>query len=455
MNPHGWLYLTDAEGNPVELINHARTIAYLNNPALGLGQSLQFVRQAGDGCAAYRANPRSTSWANLNLLTPSTGDTAPWYSASAPSSADGLGFWIEEWSGLDGRHHVRSAVDKGQRPGGGYYGPISHQARVWKLNVLLFARTEAGMRHLFRWLEGALLQACDQGGSNTVWVREICPTGVDVEEGLAQAREVVLLEGPTLEADPIPDARCVIKRASFTLGIGDPCLYGVPRQVTSEANTWSYGFTIETTLPDSRAAAWASLLAPCARPQSLFGGSPVTFTPALPWATPSPRVLITSDAVYDTGSTTANLRRTVPPLSIYVTTDRTATHVLPYQQGVVDDVACDADLVARVDLTEFPSGAELEVDFATRQVRYRDKVAGGPLAPWENGWAFVADRALFAYRWNIPQGCPGNSYVTVRPTYTARIVGAQPDYPTPDGGTATWTTAWTTTVSVIDRYGCV
>ena len=51
-------------------------------------------------------------------------DSAPWYNAAYPESADALGFYVEEWTGLDDRHVVRPSSNWGGAGGGEALGAL-------------------------------------------------------------------------------------------------------------------------------------------------------------------------------------------------------------------------------------------------------------------------------------------------------------------------------------------
>lgn len=477
MTLHGWVYAQDAQGNPVEIINHARTLAYLRR--VGIPGLVTTIFDDDAGCAGLAYNPYweegdpSVPWQPYTFLTPSTGDTAPWYDGTA-ASGEALGCWVEEWTGLDGSHHTRPVTQRGLRPGGAWIGSQYHKERVMKVNMLLFASTERGMRHLFRWFESTLLNARDYSGLMNWWLREHCPTATTspsaLEEGLMLVRGVALLEGPTFEADPMSDARCVVRRVSFTVAVSDPCLYGVPRGEDTEVVSWTPSLRYYLSA-DSTVTEIDHPLRPRTNPTGLTGGSVVSAAVAQTWATPSPRVLITSDAVYDTpptgftpGTTTPTYtdgvyqRLLVPQLSVYVTTNLFVDLAFPGDPAL--DLVVNSDLVACVDLKAIPSGTDVLIDFAAREIYARDTTTGEPLAQWESGWKYVADRGRGFPRWpQLAAGIDGQVNVAVRPTFDVSVMQVASDmYVVPDAdgndvGTL-YQYSWTTTIDFVDRWGC-
>lgn len=170
-------------------------------------------------------------WEPLTFSTPAL-DGAPWYSANIPESADVLGFWIEEWTGLDDRHVSRSTVRTARPGGGGQLGMLSSNERVMKLNVLAIARTEKASEYAFRWLASVLGNVCSSCATSSILVRRTCAEVTeDLWEGVAEMREVGLVEGLQWEADAMMRGKCLVRRLSFSLAAGDPCMYLPPYEV--------------------------------------------------------------------------------------------------------------------------------------------------------------------------------------------------------------------------------
>ncbi|MCD6056572.1 MAG: hypothetical protein K0R44_44 [Thermomicrobiales bacterium] len=154
-------------------------------------------------------------------------DPAPWYSENIPESGDVMGFFIEEWTGLDNRHTKRTATRTGRPGGGGQLGKLDSSERVMKLNVLVLGLSERALDHAFNWLAGRLGNACATCATSSLLLRRFCP---DSEEenlwsGVAELREVGLIEDLSWEDEPVKNGGCFIRRLSFTIAAGDPCMY--------------------------------------------------------------------------------------------------------------------------------------------------------------------------------------------------------------------------------------
>lgn len=223
---HGWLVMKDSGNTVFEVINHARTAAYLANPNITIdGIEICSILEFG-GCETYAWIPTcdTPEWQELTFDTPQT-DDAPWWNADYSESAGALGFFIEEWTGLDDRHVTRTMTRTGRDRGGATPGSISNRERVMKLNILLLANTEESMSYLFRWFAALLESVCSSCSSNSILIRDYCGSADEPENGVRELRNVALIEGLGWEADPVRRGQCFLRRASFTIAAGDPCMY--------------------------------------------------------------------------------------------------------------------------------------------------------------------------------------------------------------------------------------
>lgn len=219
----GVLYVQGDTG-VYELINQARTAAYLSHPDLALEEiSLCDLLDFG-GCEtyAYELDCETDSWWPIQFDTPTT-DPAPWYNANYPHSADALGFYIEAWTGLDDGHVSRGSTPIGG--GGTLAGPLSAEGRIMKLNVSIFGRSNEATEYLFRWLAATLSGVCSTCSTSSIMIRRYCGIPEDPWDGVAQLRRVGLKEGLKWEAELVERGACYFRRASFTLEAGDPCMY--------------------------------------------------------------------------------------------------------------------------------------------------------------------------------------------------------------------------------------
>lgn len=255
----GFLYFANQYGNAVEVFNEART-TYNMTTAINSG-----VKRYGDvlkngGCESLNYVPCTmastgsvTSWQTMT-----TGPTSnPWYSSSSAASTEAFGFWVEEWTGLDGAHHSRNVTPLGPARGGATFGRQTSGSRSMAISVFLVGSSERGLNHLFRWLESTLLACCDPTNNPSMWIREFCPTNSvsDITEGLARADGVALIGGLEWADPPAEDMGCFVRKATFTLGTESPCLYREPvtqassTQLKSDFRTYTKDFLYTNAQP--------------------------------------------------------------------------------------------------------------------------------------------------------------------------------------------------------------
>lgn len=367
----GFLY-ADYGGGIMEIFNHARTLEHLRNSAAGCSR----ITIMGDECEVLSKDPCDGS--PLVFTTPSANDTAPWWDGVANSaSSKAYGFWVEEWTGLDDSHLHRTATTISPR--GAKFSTLGQGARTMKFNVLLFGHDGVALEELFRWLAEQITNCCDDCGGTNLWVRTTCPDGYSDDYGLATLNNVQMVEGLTWLDPPIRDLGCFMRRATFTLAAGDPCMYTPPSQLLAPAtlvaaNPCTVGFT--------------NLFgAPCS-PENLDIFSPYWQMQVLiPAATRGVRAPI----VYLTQSG----EDWSPPLVITGTSD-------PNSRGATMN---SVEISGRVFLRGVPPGYEVMVDCARRRVLKR--VASQRL-PWES-----ADDLIDTLR-----GIPSWPFVTCWHGYT-------------------------------------
>lgn len=360
---NGFLYLSDGFGNPVELINQARTAYNLEAAA---PSQIYNVAEAG-GCIGLDYDPCSmdstgavTEWVALDL------NALPW--GSSAQAQDGYGFYIQEWTGLDGAHHTRTIHAQGGGHGGARFGSIYHKQRVMAFTVVLLGASERGLNHLFRWLESALLTTGGPGCLGSLWLRDFCPDGVsdaELSEGLLRADDIVLVDGPVWVTPPIADAGCLIRSLSFTLVAGNPCLFSVPTETTSA-----------TVTPAEAASVLPAYPAAC----SEWNGSSLRVSMAVtaPDAgSVSPVVYISAPLQVDSlGS-----RKLVAAQRIYATVD---------EAGLGSVSPCSQRNIGMIVVQNLPSGYELVVDGSDGSAQARD-LHGDRV--WYDGAQFIANNA--------------------------------------------------------------
>ena len=394
----GWAYLRDQTGQPREIFNHARTAAYLANPDLAIaGISICDILEFG-GCQGYAyepwcevevEDPTATiptldtesgvpsdfesdvdieaegipppqgEWEPYVFITPAA-DGAPWYNANYPESADALGFFVEEWTGLDNRHVQRKVA---ARPFGGQLGALGASERVMKMNVIAFARSERAMEYQFRWLEATLSTVCSTCETSSMWIRRWCPTDLEaLWDGIAELRDVGLIEGLSWESDLMDISRCFIRRMSFTLAAGDPCMYS-PGVDSAEAP--SATANLAACLNDITTDANASRCRPTCNELSSQCRTVYTYD-VDPMGAMAPIVTLTN-----------NDDEFSAPVRVIAYAD-------PMGVGV-DPNPCGLHALGEIYVSLLPPWSELIWDVAGRTIRYRDGTTGDEVG----GWAFV------------------------------------------------------------------
>ena len=424
----GFLYLSDFFGNPVEIVNEYRTKVNIQR-ALFAGVQRFGQPDFRQGCAYLNFEPCTmasngavTAWQPLNTAV----NAAPWWSTAAGDDAsEAYGFFVEEWTGLDGGHHGRTITPRGSYPGGGLPGWQTSRERVMAINLIAVGSSERALNHLFRWLESTLLTSCSPQETFTLWLREHCPVGVtdaELGDGLVYANDTVLVAGPTWVDPPVEDAGCYLRRLTFTLAAGDPCLHRIPGTTTTSSATHS---AVGATSP--------ALPANC----SLFEGSTMRDSIAItapPFGSASAIVRIYSTAAWGSGGT---VRKYLPALRIVGFADRDSVGSL---------LPCTLPRIGLITLDGIPSGYDVYVDCSTGKVTMRDSFQD---RSWFDGSGFLQSNADYDDSFIGPRrialsGC-NNGYVMIEPA----LVGTTSLY-APGEYVASWTTEMTPT----SKYGC-
>jgi len=391
---HGVLLIADDSGFQSELFNHARTAAYLQaSTALGCGHVYGVLDDGG--CTAYSWVPPGTLGTFLtdsvgNVLTDGEGnilidaeqqapndwyqqtyttpdeDVAPWYNPSFPESAQALGFWISEWTGLDSGHIQRQLTAVGNYGGGGVFGAMGNNAREMGFEVILIGESERALDYLYRWLDATLTSVCSTCSTNRILLRRYCPdidpNDLDTaSDGVVEMRGVGLMAGLQWGAPPVEQGGCFMRRVNFTLGATDPCMYGFCSDVpVTQAMDWAACFAAASLNPDRT---WCR-----------------------PTCTEMPGLCrLTFDYTIDDPSAVAPIVTLVAPTdaegSIPV---RIRTYV--NQHGLTPEELCGAPLVGELYVNSLPPYSELRYDVAARKVEFRSAATGGFI----NGYAYVS-----------------------------------------------------------------
>lgn len=400
---------TDVDNSTIVVQSKVTTVAGAQTYGVGLASSKNFATAV----IALVPAGAASSWQAVDFAA----SAAPWYRSTNPASGEALGFAIEEWTGLDGAHHQRTMQPIGSLRGGGQPGALSHKHRVMKINVLLHGTSDRGLTYLFRWLEQQLLNCCGSDGIQQLWWRETCPALGSPTEGLQMLNEVVLVEGPTWESQPTSASGCYIRRASFTLASGDPCMYAVPSSVASATMTLSGAILSASTSVRKWWSGTDKYLA-AALPAGLVGrvGPVVTISSPLE-------------------GRPATTRKPIPDIAIsgFLTprNDSLATLSDAYQIGeIIIAGAASAGLV-------------IEVNVPGRQVRYRDPYGDNQ---WYDGSRFIAAGSFGTRRWWSLDACTPGA-VVVQPLWD----GLACRYET---STADPVSRWTVSIEAVEINGC-
>jgi hypothetical protein len=117
------------------------------------------------------------------------------------------------------------------------------------LEVILLGTSEKSLEYLFRWLEATLSSVCATCETNTVLLRRYCPDDLSeakVSDGVVEMREVGLTSGLTWGGPISNHEECYLRRVSFTLAAGDPCMYSAETQEIADST-----MTVATCISDA------------------------------------------------------------------------------------------------------------------------------------------------------------------------------------------------------------
>lgn len=415
-----FLYGSDVFGNPTELINGARTAhRLLRSENWGRGEFSDVLDNAGcDGLLLQPCTMADDGTTEDWLMMDLRPEASPWYTGSA-ASLEAFGFYIEEWTGMDGAHHGRSVTPLGR--GGANYGPQSHGARVMKLNVLLMGSSERGLTHLFRWLESTLLNCCNPCHDASIWVREFCPTepSIDPEEGLARLARVALVEGPTWETPVSDRSGCTVRRASFTLSAGDPCMYGSEVSCLPATTDFMTGDVDYDVLPDLVGVS------------SGWGWSCTPSFDGVDYGVLAPKVTITSE--FDTFG---SLRQALPDLRISAYANPGGVAAAPFTLRKIGELIITG---------RGTTGLEIVADLAERTVKYRENTGNSP-PEWVDGSRLIGQQVeANVRRWFSVQACD-YPLIAVEPVYG--------DLRNTTEGVTTTEQTITVTIDMIRKWSC-
>lgn len=159
------------------------------------------------------------------------GASPPW-TAPSDQSDEFLGFWVENWEGLEGEYD-RTTNARGWAFGGSNFTPLRAKHLAMTFEVILGATTERGLQYGFRWLSN-MLYGLDQCDRSELVVFDNCPPA-----GTAQAnwpywliRDAGVLDMPRWGDILLDTKNCVLRRVTFVLGARDPHKYKCPEICT-------------------------------------------------------------------------------------------------------------------------------------------------------------------------------------------------------------------------------
>lgn len=344
-----WLYSLDTEGVPCEIFNGERLRAALSTVACGPGAFRlgDADCQWANGILPFTLDPcaeddaGNPTWPPLTFAAPTwTGNPAPWWDGVTNSpSSHGYGFWIEEWTGLDSAHVTRNVAPRSSRTGGANLGSLFAGPRVWKMNVLVVGGSAAALEEMFRWLEQTLMDCCDPCGGGDMLLRTVCPPDGDPDFGVYRVKAAALTEGVSWVDPPIESLGCYLRRVSFTITVGDPCLYACASNCADQESI--PGITSCVPL-----ATWLGCNVTCADYAAYRLCCPV---PAAVRGVTSPVVTMFNDSLDNS-----------PPMRIYGMLD-------PLSQGCDP---CSLAVCQDIQTLAIPPGGTLVVDSSQRRVLY-------------------------------------------------------------------------------------
>ncbi|WP_373071416.1 hypothetical protein [Gemmatimonas sp.] len=340
-----------------------------------------------DGAPPLYADEAPNGWYKQEYSTPEL-DDAPWYSPSYPESAQALGFWVTEWTGLDSGHIKREVTQVGAYRGGGQFGATNSAAREMGLEVILLGESEAALDYLFRWLDATISSVCATCATDSILLRRICPD-VDpdaldtVANGVVEMREVGMVTGLVWGGAPVERAGCFIRRVNFTMAAMDPCMY-----------------TPCTDVDVSQAMTWATC----------FAGTNVQLgrTNCRPVCSEMPAACrLTYEFTIDSPGASAPRIHITAPLTASSIPMRIRTYANP--NSLTPAQICGAPLLAELHLVTLEPFTEILYDMAGRQVQVRNAATGS----FVNGFAFVAPNTVGVPRF-AGLGC-GEYMVVIEP----------------------------------------
>lgn len=217
----------------MEISNHARTAAYVNNSGLpGAVMSQE--------CACYALDE--------GFDLPTT-DPAPWYEVTRPESADFYGFYASE-SNLQPVFAREVNTTSGY---GSVLSPLKTKTRILTASGMMLARTAEGMAYGERWLSEVLRGSpCADGdcASDSLTILPACPESVnyDAARYFRSLMNVGVVDGPVfIQIGNLPE--CKTQQVSFTIAASMPFLY-LPAERCLDQDDSTSELSCSLTTPD-------------------------------------------------------------------------------------------------------------------------------------------------------------------------------------------------------------
>lgn len=201
-------------------------------------------------------------------------DPAPWYVATAPWSADFLGWSV---TSFDVRPVARRAFVQAAS-GGSLLGPSIPSGRTVGVELMGVATSARGMAWGERWLADALGAAGCTGGPGELTFVPACPDDPNDETAYRVLRGAGLIDGPEFgQLQDMPQA--VAQTARFQIAAQSPYLHSVPAD-GAEDLTLTAGASVSFLVS---APEWSGVLSPIV---TLIGPLAGTAGPITVTATP-------------------------------------------------------------------------------------------------------------------------------------------------------------------------
>jgi len=206
---------TYAELAGIEIVNNTRVMSYLEN---GLGPaSLNIYGDCNGNCGCSNLIELLDCPGVTGYVDPAT-DIAPWYSADISESADFLGFYADEFTGLDSpfTRDVKQTVNNG---GVLSRSRLSTRELTWR--GYLFGATCCSVQYGLRWLSKTLSRfnvPCKDCFGDDLEFLFCCPAVSGSIDPFRTLKGVGLTEGPIIVSER---ATC---RSGCSSGCGGSCI---------------------------------------------------------------------------------------------------------------------------------------------------------------------------------------------------------------------------------------